>query len=701
MTYLKKVFKQINSFYKLAQTSFTMSDDADEREDLDKKLVDMADLISDSDMRTDLALIIQKYREAKKINGGYNDVIKSIDKFIKSQLYSIDEDDAEYDAANDLEEVLLDISKELEDRAKAAGGGINRGDTEEAHAAITNIQNQFEEDVREHELSGGPSTSDLSQFDPNAVSTFDFSGGVDKETGDEKGRGWHGGTIREPKDWINFYTKEKEKYLEDIKTEKNPKVIERKQALINVLDQLIMQTKREIGFYEEAQAAGVSVVNETLSQIRKDIRQLKIAKEELLSTQKRESNPQKLEGISKSIKSIDQLLSKLNQDAKIEQSKPQIQANSPVGVKLSVVRNNIKALKAKRSALRAGIRNNILQENEAKLKAELNNVKTPAEKLLIEQQIELQKALMSTDANKGDETKARKALIAFLPHMSNTPAGMESLQKLMKNIEIASAKKISREELNRQQAEIGAKNMAKIKVTDELQKQRKELGLPEFQTKNIPGKRDFSGLKLSGYIENLSKALIAERKTPKDRLVGTKNTKVKEEQKIKFKPYLDAIASASNLGDKSAMLEAVKRLRKAVSSEVPLLPAFSQYLVSVRLSKNFHEYKDALQNLKDAGIEDTEILSPEEAGFIRRVIERGKELSQYFAELEVKSIGPKGTNVSGPSGKPLFTKNTYATIIDYVNRSTDYLADLYNAKKPYERSGKEKIDPETGEIIYE
>jgi len=631
MTYLKKVFRQINSFCKLAQQSWTMPDDPNKEEDLSQKLIEIGNSLSDPDMRTDLALIIQKYREALNIKGGYNDVIKSIDKFINTQLYSIDEDDAEYDVANDLEEALLDLNADLEARAKEAGGGINKGDTAEAHAAINRIQEQFDEEVRENELSGGPSTSDLTQFDPNAISTLDLTGGVDKETAQEKGRGYSVGVVRTPKDWISFYTKEKEKYEEDIKTEKNRRTLEKKQGIITVINQLIPQLEIESRLYEIASTTDDKEIN----------------------------------------------------------------------AKLAKVRETIKGLRSQRGHLRAGLRNSILEENITRVQEELSKVRTPKEKLILEQELELQKLLRSPDANKGAETKARKMLLAYLPSMTQSPAGMATLQKLIDNVNAAAAQKISRKEINKQIADEDAKNRGKLPITEEIQKARELAGLTQLQKKYLPRARDWNKTNLKGFISELSKALLAERKTAKDRLVGTKQTKIKEEQKAKFKPYLDVIAAAANSGNRAAMLDAVRILRKAVSNEVPLLPTFSQYVVSVRLSKSFHEYKDALNNLNEAGIEEAKTLSDAEAFFIKRVIERGQELVSYFGDLQVKSIGPKGTNIEGPSGKPLFTSSTYKTILNCVERSYLYLSELYKMKKPYERSGKEKIDPETGEITYE
>jgi hypothetical protein len=588
MTYLKKVFRQINSFCKLAQQSWTMPDDPNEEEDLSQKLIEIGNSLSNPDMRTDLGLIIQKYREVLNIKGGYNNVIKSIDKFINTQLYSIDEDDAEYDVANDLEEALLDLNADLEARAKEAGGGINKGDTAEAHAAINRIQEQFDEEVRENELSGGPSTSDLTQFDPNAISTLDLTGGVDKETAQEKGRGYSVGVVRTPKDWIDFYTKEKEKYEEDIKTEKNRRTLEKKQGIITVINQLIPQLEIESRLYEIASTTDDKEIN----------------------------------------------------------------------AKLAKVRETIKGLRSQRGHLRAGLRNSTLEENITRVQEELSKARTPKEKLILEQELELQKLLRSPDANKGAETKARKMLLAYLPSMTQSPAGMATLQKLIDNVNAAAAKKISKKIIDKEEWQ-------KIKTKREIGDFE---GLTSTLNQHVPNTRMGDKIKL-----------IAKEA---ERLI----TIASEEEKTKYKPILDAIANAKRTNNKAMLKEAMSMLYAALKS----------------IEHQFKEWKEAL-NAFDQQYKEVVEFGNACRVIVKNGIHKKSELTQADKAFVIRTL-ELGTSID----KSKLRESTKPTLTSLINELSNILwnngipvKNETHKEEPVRNLKIELVDKITGEIEQE
>src|SRR6185436_8427488 len=572
--------------------------------ELYNKVLELARVVSDPDIVSEALLIADMYRKALDINGGFNTVKKAIGNFINTQLEDVDPDDEE-SPLNDLESVLNDMHNDLSRRAKEAGGGFNKGDNPSAEKEIRAVKNQFNEQSLKDELAGrNKSTSDLSDIDPEAVAKFDLSGGVGMEEAQSKGRGYFVRNVKEPKDWIQSYENERQRYLEELPTDRDPKTAERKRKLITLLDQLKLLTAKEAKLNAENQVAPDPATQQELANIRG---QLKKAKQE-------------------------------------------------------------------RIAAKAAIRQNTLTRQTDQLMKEYENVRDPLEKLRLEHELLLRKTMRSADKNKGEETKLRKQLLDFLPHMSKTPMGQATLKNLLDKIKAAENKKIPIAEWNKQQATEIAKKMQKVEITEELQKAREESGLGRYQNKHLPGVREWTSIKLSGYVENLSKAMLAERKTAKDRLVGSKNRKVKEEKKSKFKPYLDSIADATKAKDRKSMLNAVSALRKAVQQEVELLPEFSQFVLSVRLSKSFHKFKDTLSTLDKMGIEEKESLNDKEVEAINQVINMGEGLVNYFSKLEIKSIGPQGTNFAGPSG-PAYN-NPYATQINIINNACMYLQNI-------------------------
>lgn len=611
--------------------------------DLYNQLQDLARIIDDPDASSEALLIADMYRKAIQINGGFNYVKKAIGSFINTQLDDLDPDDEE-NPLNELENVLNDVHRDLTKRATAAGGGFNKGDDSAAEREIRAVKNQFNDAALKEELEGrNKSTSDLSDIsgDPNAAAKFDMSGGVGMEEAQSKGRGYFVRTQKDPKDWIQSYENEKQRYLEELATDKDPKTIERKRKIISILDQMKTLTAQEAILFGQIQVAPD------------------------------EANQKELD----------------------------------------TIKNKLKAFRKERAANKAALRQNALSRQTDVLMQQYSVAKSQSEKDRLKQEILLRQNLRSPDKKKGAETKLRKQVIAFLATMSDNPSPgvKKTLDNLLQKVQDAAAQKIPIKEWNRLQALEVAKKMQKIEVSPELQKAREEAGLRRLKTKNVPGAREWANINLIGYAENLSKAMLAERKTAKDRLVGSKNKKVQEEKKAKFKPYLDAIADATKASDRSSMKRAVSALRAAIENEVHLLPEFTQFVLSVRLSRSFHKFKDDLTTLSKLGIENKPTINDKEIQFAKQVIALGNKLTDYFAELEIKSIGPKGTNARGPSG--VAYNNPYATQINIIRNAVIYITNILERNGAEADSssqidegeqdvGPEKYDDVTGEVLY-
>lgn len=335
---------------------------------------------------------------------------------------------------------------------------------------------------------------------------------------------------------------------------------------------------------------------------------------------------------------------------------------------LAKVREQNKKLRTERSALKQSIRNIEINDRTNQLEDALKNTKDERTKELLKQQIELQKLRASKFVGKTEERNWRLLLIKSMEG-GNWPSA-ETRQKMENKIQEGAAKKISMDKYWSEQAKENAKNRGKIEITEELQKKREEQGLGRYDEslKNVPNARNIDSIKLNGFIANLSQAMLAERKTAKDRLIGSKNTKVKAEEKAKFKPYLDEIAKASLAKDRASLLQAVRSLRTAIENEVKLLPEFNQYVISVRLSKSFHAFKEAMSVMDKGKMEDKESLSSPEANFISSTIQSGRKISTYFSGLEITSLtGSK-------------YKNPYATQVTLVSKACDYMEGLLQSK---------------------
>lgn len=665
MSNINKLFQKIDSFYHVAladyklskiaaSSTWTMDDDEEEAPNTEKtpnnnelitRVQTLAKIIKDPAIVGEALLIADMYSKALHIKDGFNAVKKAVSNALN--LIDLDDPDDDENPANQMVDALGEIGDDASEQAKIAGGGINKGDSTEAVKAIKEVQEQFEQKDLDKTRSGNQENI----WDENAKGVFDMTGGVGLEqAGQGFGKGYSVGG-RQYKDWIKSCKTEIKRYSEELVDEKNPRIKEKKTAIIDLLNKL---------------------------------KSLFAAKESIDVT-------------------TDTTLDNKGREVITEHAE-----NPEDEEKLNLIERKISEIKKLITANKVGIRGDMLNRQSDELLKEYQAEKRPKEKLILQNKLLLLKTMRSEDKNKGAETKARKQLLAFLPGMTASELSRNIYEDLLKKIEEASAQKIPIKVWNKMQAEqIGIK-MRKLKVTDELQKAREEAGLNRLRTQNIPGAREWMSMKLEGFVDNLSKAMLAERKTAKDRLVGSKNKKIKDEHKTLFKPLLDAVADATKKQDRKSMLEAVHKLRTGIKDQMYLLPEFSQFVLSVRISRPIHVFKTQLDDLRRMNVEEKQTLNEFDVAAINAIIANGEEAANRLEKIDIKQIGYGRT----PSGKTLTDvsyNNPYATQINYIRNAVAYLRNLLDNKNSQvpaaaatgeEDVGPEKMDEETGEILH-
>lgn len=400
-------------------------------------------------------------------------------------------------------------------------------------------------------------------------------------------------------------------------------------------------------------------------------------KEELVG----EKNPVIVGKKRRLISLLEELKSKKAQE-NILREQSEVAPDPAIQKQLENIRNDLKKLKTERNTLKSGLRQNALSLQTDQLLKEYSQAERSGnkkEQFRLEQELALRKVMQSQDHNKGEEVKARKLLLSWLPGMTMSEVGLATFRNLQKKIEEAAAKKIPVEVVRKEQA----KQVADIKRTKRID--------PNLRS-NI---YDWANMTLDGFITHLSQALLAERKTIKDKIVGTKNKHVTEAEKTYFKPYLDNVANASNAGDKSALRAAVAKLREQVASAARLTPQFTQYVISVRSSKFFYEFRDRLKQLKTMNVEEKTKLNQSEINFITDTINMGQKLINFYENLEIPSLGIDPVTKKKMPTAPPATATHYKAPTGKINIILNYLQHLLRKKTT------EKIDPETGEVLYE
>jgi hypothetical protein len=379
--------------------------------------------------------------------------------------------------------------------------------------------------------------------------------------------------------------------------------------------------------------------------------------------------------ITKVLEVLSQLINKVSQANALQQEI----TNEPDPAKeaqLEKLQNEIKELKTKRGQIKSSLRRDLLEVQHSNLESDLKNAKTPADRFLSEQKLELNKTLSSRDKNRGGEIKLRRLLINSMSE--GRSLGADTLKKLMDKIQDAKNLRIPIEEVRKEEAEV-IKNKKQTIVDPAMID-------PETGRNIKQNVYNWGAMKLDGFVVHLSQKILAERKSLKDKILGVKNKSTTEAEKAFFKPYMDAVAAAANDKDKSALTKAVRDLREQVKKAIRLTPEFTRYIISVRSSKFFYAYRDRLKFLQKMQSENQSYISEEEVAYIQATIDMGEKLVSYYENLVIKTL--KGKEY--PTG--------YSAPTATINMINGYLSNLLlksNVGK------QEKINPETGEVGYE
>lgn len=239
----------INDFYKRAINAYYLSsmgqsaghympDDPEEDDEIFSptnkiqseaydELVQIAHQVNDPGLASELALLAEIYGKAIEINGGWNSINKAISNIIN--MYLDDEDNPQQEA---VEDVLNEVVKDL--RLRAGGqAALSKPDSPQIISQLKEVKNDYNKNTVEEEID------DLSKWQENAVSTFDYTGGVGVEdAGKGTGRGYSTRTGFVAKDWVQSTENERERYIGELANVKDPATKAKIEKLIQVLSKL-------------------------------------------------------------------------------------------------------------------------------------------------------------------------------------------------------------------------------------------------------------------------------------------------------------------------------------------------------------------------------------------------------------------------------------------------------------------------------
>lgn len=449
MTKINDLLQSINIFHReamlalqkqAAPTTWSMPDD-DEEEEQElpddpntgkyNKMVDLARKVRNPDLSSEILLVAELYKKAIEMGAGFSTVNTGVNNLINELLSEQDDPDQEDPEMEMVEDTLNEVVKDL--RTRAGGpGALNKEDPPAVKMQLRALKDAFnrkaieEETNPEQDDAGGGTLSDeereglseqtegdLTQFEENAKSTFDLSGGVGLEARQQgAGSGVSFTRKKDPKDWIKTYQNERERFQDLLGKEKSKLIFDKIKRLTEVLAKLESNTAAEINLSNA-----------------------------LMETK----GPQDIDEQGNKIRS--------KRTSTFGAPDPKKEAE------LAALRKEDEELKKERAALKNSVRNTEIQKNTKVLETTLAQATDPAEKFLLDQQIKLQNLLMSNDVNRGPEADARRRLIRAISkkkvetldhrelYAFQLPS-KETLAKLQQEIEEASKLKRSKREYN-------------------------------------------------------------------------------------------------------------------------------------------------------------------------------------------------------------------------------------------------------------
>ena len=533
MTKLSKLFRDIESFYRKAIQDYSISkysqwktyvapdtgedegspDSPDggsgDGDDIYGDLTRAAHEVSDPSLGSELLLIAEMYKKVVQLGRGYYSINRAISNIMNNYLE--DEDSPEQSSVEDL---LNEVVRDL--RVRAGGqANLNKPDGPEVVAELKKFRDDFNNRAVQDEID------DLSQFDDKAVSTFDPTGGMGREESQKgSGRGYFVQKVKSLKDWLEYYSNEKNRYEHDFSQQNNKLLTTKKDNIIAVLSELIAK------------------INEA-NKLQQDIA----------------ANPDP------------------NKDAQLQ-----------------ALQQKIRELRARRSQIRGALRRDLLDLQKNNLQSELKDTKDNRKRFLLQQQLELNKTLLSQDRNKGEEVRLRKILLKSMS--DGNSLGQETLQKLLSKIQEAAAQKKPIEEVRKQQA---------VNVREKK------------QAKN-----------LEGLIIDLGQKIATQKIVVKQTITDF----IRAEEHTVFQPYLNKIAEAKGSGNAEAIKASIKELQKAINSHADGQPAVIAYVES---AKTFYDLKKLATIIEKSKVMDSKEPVPQDIAILinNMIQESGRLVSLY------------------------------------------------------------------------
>lgn len=264
---------------------------------------------------------------------------------------------------------------------------------------------------------------------------------------------------------------------------------------------------------------------------------------------------------------------------------------------LSEVQKQIDQLKNSRKTLRDGIRTYNLAKSQKELEDKFNKSRDPREKLLLQQETELYKALSSKDIGKQEEIKLRRILIKSMSG-GNMPSG-DTLRNMLNKIEVAKSKRKPIEVYRKEEA---VRTRA-VKESGNLKGQIVELRQKIATQKN-----------------EIRKAIIR---------------KLDAEKHSTFQPFLNSIAEAKARNDMPAVEAATKALNTAINTYAENQPGVLNYIEN---AKQFYAFRDKAEALEKTNIIETPGELPEQMKInILEIVNFGRQLANQYKGQKVYS----------------------------------------------------------------
>lgn len=328
--------------------------------------------------------------------------------------------------------------------------------------------------------------------------------------------------------------------------------------------------------------------------------------------------------------------------------------------KLDKIKQNIKEYQTRRSTLKKSLRNFELAKKEEQLNIERGSARTPQEQELAQEKIELINLMKSRFTNKGEESKWRRILINSMSEgRSISPQTKAALKQKIQ--EAAALKKSPKE----QDVERGA-YQAKMRKTIEKEKE--------------DGKRnqyDFANMQLANFIEHLTVAILAKRKTFKDALL--KSISKAKTTEAPIKELLDRVARAAT--NKRDIGPALKDLRTAIREIPSIKRELLIFLTSIAISKMFYDFRNELQEInvslgypadksqRESFIPSFQDLDYTQIAAIRKAIKDGKNLLKHFEKYQGQWMTGSGIEVSFGGKSPTIATNLVKLIVEYLEHN--------------------------------